>query len=287
MTGLPGAGRTIAQAVELQEREGERRERKPGEPVAQQKKYGGVVRRGDLDYQVGERRGVAPGLREDAAAVVTHGEVAVAGSSRDAEAIFHAAHHGDVPMPPAVQPEIPGRHQHQSHARLSIAAGERCEIHVLADCYAPGPGVLGQEGESRARSQAGFKRRQKMVFVVGQHRSPGRIDAGLVVLHSPGNANLTHDDGGAGLIGQTLEEAVRTFEIGIHDDPHLFRKHDHAGSTGGEFFRFEGVVAQQSRRRSAFARDRSVGRLIGCDESHRYRGAGMRHCHANGAESQH
>jgi len=69
------------------------------------------------------------------------------------------------------------------------------------------------------------------MFVVGQHRSSARVDTGLVIFHLPRNMNETHDDRRTGLIRQVLKEPVSILDIGIHDDAHLLREHDHLCST--------------------------------------------------------
>ena len=69
---------------------------------------------GHVRQQRGERRGVAAGLRHDAAPGIAHGQIPLLGRAHDAEAILHAAHHRQVAVRPAVQVEVPRGHQQHS-----------------------------------------------------------------------------------------------------------------------------------------------------------------------------
>ena len=69
--------------------------------------------------------------------IVAHRQEAVLRRTRDAEAVFHTAHHRDVSVPAPVHDEVPPRNQHQPYTGLAVETRRRREVHVLADRHAP------------------------------------------------------------------------------------------------------------------------------------------------------
>lgn len=105
-----------------------------------------------------------------------------------------------------------------------------------------------------------------MMFVIGQHRSVGAVDAGLVVFCLRRCKDLTDDDGGSGAVCHGAEDRVGSFAVGLQDDAYLLRQNDDLSIARGELLCLLGIESEQPV--CVCARGRYV--CVGCDEADLY-----------------
>ena len=74
-------------------------------------------------------------------------------------------------------------------------------------------------------------------------------------------------DGGAGLVGEGLEDGVRGAGVGAGRDANLLRQHDDLRSLGGEVFGGRGIGAEEALGIGAGGRDVVVIGCVGGDEA--------------------
>ena len=89
--------------------------------------------------------------------------------ARYAEAVFHTAHHCNVPVPTAVHHEVPPRNENQPRTGLAVKTGGRREVHILADRHAPLLVRSRQQCQGRSRLQVRLERGQHVLLIITLH----------------------------------------------------------------------------------------------------------------------
>jgi hypothetical protein len=157
----------------------------PREPISPH-----LIKRGIMAHRNGGQHcrqgtvGVCGLLREDSPAIVAGCEQSVFGITHQGEAAFHAAHQRQVPMPDGVYVHtlIPGRHQHEPHWLMRVAAGQLGKVDVAADFNADLVRRLRGHRDFSARRAAAFPRRNEMMFAVdGLDLAGCGIETSLVI----------------------------------------------------------------------------------------------------------
>ncbi len=167
---------------------------------------------------------------------------------RNRVAVLYSAHDRDMPMPPAVDIEIPCGVQQQRNTRAPIIPRRTNEVHVLADRHTHRRPRFLQQRQRISRRLVRLKRWQQVVLVVARNWPLRRIDPSFIERFRPYHMQHANHERRTRAICHGLKPRVRTLRMALQQHTRLLGHHNKARALPSQLLRLLRIIFKQFLR---------------------------------------